>query len=106
MRLRCCFIIIQGLWHFYQTSRLFIEAVYVHNLGHHCINSVNITKGCTVKWALRLVREAVGINNMTLNEDVKLTHTKMWHKGTSNRNKCIRVFKNHIQMASLLDFFK
>lgn len=52
------------------------------------------------------IREAMGINNLTLNEDVKLTHTKMWHKGTLNQNKYVKEFKNHIQMVFLLDFFK
>lgn len=56
--------------------KLFIVAIYVHNLRQHCINSVNITSGHAVEWALTLVRSQ-GLTVWLKNEDIKLTLSKI-----------------------------
>lgn len=82
-----------------------MEAVHAHNLGlHYKFSKYYLWIYCQMSSMIN--GRGLGIAYSTYNEDEKFILSKLWHKGTSNPNKCIGVFKNHIQMVFFLDFFK
>lgn len=82
-----------------------MEAVHAHNLGlHYKFSKYYLRIYCRMSSMIN--GRGLGIAYSTYNEEEKFILSKLWHKGTSNPNKCIRVFKNHIQMVFFLDFFK